>query len=102
MAADRRDAAGWRLRGGRRTLVARSARSPGRPARALLAVARPAQGSRNDEDDVAGQRARTSRDDIPARAWPGHGRELSILVLMVDAVSGVSGAACRLPESMPC
>ena len=36
---------------------------------------------------------------VPASVGRGHGaRSFGILVLMVDAIDGVSGAACRLPD----
>jgi transcriptional regulator with XRE-family HTH domain/Zn-dependent peptidase ImmA (M78 family) len=57
--------------------------------------------SRLDEAAAAGERfAREFRlGDVPAaRLAEVMERELGILVLMVDPIDGVSGAACRLPE----
>ena len=57
--------------------------------------------SRFEEAAAAGERfaAEFKLGDVPAgRLAEVMERELGILVLMVDPIAGVSGAACRLPE----
>jgi Zn-dependent peptidase ImmA (M78 family)/transcriptional regulator with XRE-family HTH domain len=59
------------------------------------------KGSGSDEAMAAGERfaAEFKLGDVPAaRLGEVMESELAILVLMVDAAEGVSGAACRLPE----
>lgn len=57
--------------------------------------------SKFEDAAIAGERfaAQYALGDMPSRRLPEvMERELGILVLMVDAVKGVSGAACHLPE----
>jgi Zn-dependent peptidase ImmA (M78 family)/DNA-binding XRE family transcriptional regulator len=59
------------------------------------------KGSRFEDAMEAGERFATEFElgDVPAkRLVEVMERELGILVLMVDAFQGISGAACRLPE----
>ncbi|MBY4617748.1 XRE family transcriptional regulator [Rhizobium redzepovicii] len=57
------------------------------------------QSSYNDAS-AAGERFAAEFDlgDVPARRLADAMEKLGILVLMVDPIDGVSGAACRLPE----
>ena len=56
---------------------------------------------RYEDATAAGERfaADFNLGDVPAKALrAAMERELGILVLMVDTIAGISGAACRLPE----
>ena len=73
----------------------------GRPAPLLRRTLGLHKGSTFEEAMAAGERFAEEFElgEVPAaRLAEVMERELAILVLMVDAVEGVSGAACRLPE----
>lgn len=73
----------------------------GRPSPLLRRALALHKGSSFDEAMAAGERfaVEFGLGDVPAaRLAEVMERELAILVLMVDAAEGVSGAACRLPE----
>ncbi|MCY4195811.1 MAG: XRE family transcriptional regulator [Rhodobacteraceae bacterium] len=83
--------------GGYRTMSAQVGRRPPLMRRALGLTRQ----SRLEEAVEAGERfaAEFELGDVPARQLVTIMEErLGILVLMVDAIKGISGAACRLPE----
>lgn len=80
-----------------RELSARQGQQPPLDRRAL----RLDKTSRFEDAIAAGERFAAEYDlgDVPSRRLAGVMQaEFSILVLMVDAIAGISGAACRLPE----